>query len=258
MGRHTSIYMFDREQAAVNLHEDLQHRIYHTRTFKDHIEDRKKELSSYPYNISLDKILETVKNDINMITPDELFELTLFFDNEVYPQFRKSFPNLRDQYFEKLYDHSGINLLYEIPSTTVCYAYMFQYANYIHYFPVDEIKSEDGGTNILSEDFLCFNDYVILVMKKILENKLDGYDYQLTEEKEKIVDGIKTENQSNSLLFEVIEDEVNFIREVSATDSKGPYSQTICYAYDFLIRSIEMKSKIDIQRNPRIVIVDSY
>ncbi|AYZ13511.1 hypothetical protein EGY05_16895 [Chryseobacterium arthrosphaerae] len=258
MGRNTSIYMFNKEKAAAHLYEDLQHRTYHAGTFKKFIEDRNKEFSDYHYNISFDTILETVKNDINMITPDELFVLTLFFDEEVYPQFYNAPLSERDQYFEKLYDHSGITLLYEIPTSTVCYSYMFQYANYTHYFPLDEIKSDDGGTNILSEDFLRFNDYIILLMKRILENKLDGYDYQLTEEEEQIIDTIKTENQSNPVLFEVIEEELQFITETSATDHKGPYSQTICYAYDFLNKAIEMKLKIDIEKNSRIVIVDSY
>ncbi len=108
MGRHTSIYMFNKEKAAANLYEDLQHRIYHAGTFKKFIEDRNKEFSDYHYNISFDTILETVKNNINMITPDELFALTLFFDEEVYPQFYNAPLSERDQYFEKLYDHSGL------------------------------------------------------------------------------------------------------------------------------------------------------
>jgi hypothetical protein len=91
---------------------------------------------------------------------------------------------------------------------------MFQYGNYTEYFPLDEIKGDDGGSNILSEDFLRFNDYVILVMKRILESKLDGYDYELTEEEEKIIEAIKTENQNNSLLFEVIENQLNFLIDI--------------------------------------------
>lgn len=78
MGRDTSIYMFDKEKATANLYEHLQHKIYHTKTFKDYIKNRQEEINS-SYNISIDKILETVRNDINMITPDELFEIILFF-----------------------------------------------------------------------------------------------------------------------------------------------------------------------------------
>ncbi|WP_241286584.1 hypothetical protein [Chryseobacterium arthrosphaerae] len=258
MGRHTSIYMFNKEKAAAHLYEDLQHRTYHAGTFKKFIEDRNKEFSDDHYNISFDTILETVKNDINMITPDELFVLTLFFDEEVYPQFYNAPLSERDQYFEKLYDHSGITLLYEIPTSTVCYSYMFQYANYTHYFPLDEIKSDDGGTNILSEDFLRFNDYIILLMKRILENKLDDYDYQLTEEEEQIIEAIKIENKDNSHLFEVVENELNFLIDMASNDNDGPYSQTIYYANVFLSKAIEMKLKIDIEKNSRIVIVDSY
>lgn len=256
MGRDTSIYMFDRVKTSTNLYNDLQNKVYPTGTFKNFIEDRKKKFNEG--YVSFDNILETVKNDINRITSDELFEIILFLDEKIRTQFHNVPWHERDQYLEKLYDHSGITLLYKIPSSTICYSYMFQYGNYTHYFPLDEIKSEDGGTNILSEDFLRFNDYVILVMKRIIERKLNGYDYELTEEEENSIGIIKTENKDNALLFEVIEDELNFLIEMSATDNDGPYSQTIYHAYDFLRRSIEMKSKIDVQKNPRIVIIDSY
>lgn len=252
MGRDTSIYMFDRVKTSTNLYNDL----HHTGTFKEFIEDRIKKFNEV--YVSFDNILETVKNDINRITSDELFEIILFLDEKIRTQFHNVPWHERDQYLEKLYDHSGITLLYEIPSSTICYSYMFQYGNYTHYFPLDEIKSEDGGTNILTEDFLRFNDYVILVMKRIIERKLNGYDYELTEEEENSIGIIKTENKDNSLLIEIIEDELNFLIEMSATDNDGPYSQTIYHAYDFLSTSLEMKSKIDVQKNPRIVIIDSY
>jgi hypothetical protein len=38
----------------------------------------------------------------------------------------------------------------------------------------------------------------------------------------------------------------------------GPYAQTIYYAYAFFKQSIEMKLRIDAEKNPRIVILDSY
>lgn len=256
MGRDTSIYMFDRAKTSTTLHNDLLNKVYSTETFKKFIEDRKKKFNE-DY-ISFDNILETLRKDANLLTPQDLFEITLFLSHQAYTNSKQEDWSIVMEQIENLYHHYGIIKLFELPSKTVCTAYMFQYGNYTHYFPLDEIKSEDGGTNILSEDFLRFNDYVILVMQRILERKLDGYDYELTEEEKNIIDIIKNENKDNALLTEVIENELNFLIEMSATDNDGPYSHTIYHAYNFLSISIEMKSRIDVQKNPRIVIIDSY
>ena len=258
MGRDTSLYMFDKEKASLDLYEDLQHKVYHIRTFKNYIEDRKKELGTYGSDISFDKILETIKNDINFLSPEELFEITLFFDEEVYPQFYHKTPDARDQYFESLYEHSGIIPLYTLSSTTVCYAYMFQYGNYKEYFPIEKLSTNDSGENIKSEDFLRFNDYIILLTKKILEYNLDGYNYELTPEEKLIISDIETENQNNPLLFEIIEEELDFLKKIFSEDKSGPYPQTVYDAYTFFKQSLEMKSKIDTEKNPRIIILDSY
>lgn len=250
MGRDTSIYMFERAKTSTNLYNSLQ-----TGAFKKFIEDQKKEFNDD--TMSFDNILETVRKDANFLTPEDLFEVALFLREQVYKLIPGDHRYKDSEQIENLYNHCGITELFELPGKTMCTAYIFQYGNYTEFFPIVELKN-DFGVNIQSEDFLRFNDYVILVMKRILESKLDDYDYQLTEEEEKIVDAIKIENQGNSLLFEVIEDELKFLIESSSSDNNGPYSQTIYQAYDFLSKSIEMKSRIDIQKNPRIIIVDTY
>lgn len=256
MGRDTSVYMIDEAKATTNLYNDLLHKVYHTGTFKKFIEDRRKEFNDDYMNFY--NILEVIKNDVNLLTAEDLFEITLFLRKQLYRFTPQGYNYPTSEQIENLYNHYGIIELFMIPHTTVCSAYMFQYGNYTHYFPIDELKN-DFGVNIRPEDFLRFNDYVILVMKRILESKPDDdYDYQLTEEEEKIVHAIRIENQSNSHLFEVIEDELNFLIEMSATDNNGPYSQTIYNAYHFLSTSIEMKAKIDIEKNSRIIIVDTY
>lgn len=256
MGRHTSIYMFNKEKAAANLYEDLQHRTYHAGTFKKFIEDRNKEFNTY--NMSFSSILEIIRTDANLLTPDDLFEITLFLSNHIYNLSKQEDWNTSMKQIESLYNHYGIIELFKLPTKTVCTAYMFQYGNYTEYFPLDEIKGDDGGANILSEDFLRFNDYVILVMKRIIESKLNDNDDQLTDEEEKIIEVIKIENKDNSHLFEVVENELNFLIDMASNDNDGPYSQTIYYANVFLSKAIEMKLKIDIEKNSRIVIVDSY
>ncbi|MDN5423081.1 MAG: hypothetical protein L0G07_06715, partial [Chryseobacterium sp.] len=106
MGRNTEIYMFDKEKASAYLYDDLKHKKFHTRTFKTFLEDRKKETGKY--DITLENILEKVKNDMNTITPDELFEINLFLIEEVYSEYTGRDDTIKEKYFEELYDHYGI------------------------------------------------------------------------------------------------------------------------------------------------------
>lgn len=255
MGRNTEIYMFDKEKASAYLYKDLQHRIFPTGTFKEYLENRKKDVSGY--EISFDKILETVKSDINMISADELFEINLFLSDEIYSTFKNENYSARENHLLDLCMHYGIFLLYELPTSTVCTSYMFQYGNYTHYFPIEEMRDLDGGININSKDFLCFNDYMILITEKILSGKLDGYGHDFTENEKNIIDEIKAENINNSLLSEEIENEFIYLKNTISTDSRGAEAQTVYYAYEFFLKSLEMKFLIDINKNPRIVILDS-
>lgn len=252
--------MFDREKASVRLCEDLQHKRFHTRTFKTFLESRKKEIGTF--DITFEKVLEKVKNDINTITADELFEINLFLSEEVYSDSTGSDYSAMEKRLGDLYDLYGIILLYELPTSTVCTSYMFQYGNYTHYFPIYELenyglKHSEGGVNIDSTDFLEFNDYMILLMKMILDRKMDGYEYDFTKSEEDIIRSITADHQNNLIMFKEIESECDFIKDCSS-DEKGPYAQTIYYAYAFFKQSIEMKLRIDTEKNARIVILDSY
>ncbi|MBB6372459.1 hypothetical protein [Chryseobacterium shigense] len=255
MGRNTEIYRFDKEKASAYLYKDLQHRIFHTGTFREYLKNRKKDLSGY--EISFDKILGTVKSDINMITADELFEINLFLSDEIHSAFERESYSVRENHFLDLCKHYGILLLYELPTSTVCTSYMFQYGNYTQYFPIEEMRDVDGGINIDSKDFLCFNDYMILLTEKILSEKLNEYGHDFTENEKKVIDEIKAENINNSLLSEEVENEFIYLKDIISTDDSGPEAQTVYYAYDFFLKSLEMKSLIDLNKNPRIVILDS-
>lgn len=134
---------------------------------------------------------------------------------------------------------------------------MFQYGNYTHYFPIYESASKEGGTNMESKDFLNFNDYMILLMKMILDQKLDDYDYTFTEDEEEIIHCITAENQNNLTLFKEIEKEFESLKNSLSTDTRGPNAQTVYYSYEFFKQSVEMKSRIQTEKNTRIVILDS-
>ncbi|MCQ9640744.1 hypothetical protein MP478_15255 [Chryseobacterium sp. WG14] len=253
MERHTAIYLFNKAKAATNLYEDLQ-RLYHTQTFEEYIEDRKKELNDD--KISYDRILKTVRNDMNSIMPHELLEIILFLNHQIYPMFSSDPSEARDEYFKTLYHHLGITRLYQLPGTKASAAYAYQYENYTDFFPIDKLGNGNWGANIRSEDFLRFNDYLILTAKRIIESRL--CDEDITREEEIIINTIKTENQDNALLFEIIGQELEFLTKVFYPNDKSPYTQTVYHAYAFLKQSIEMRSKINIQKNPRIIISDSY
>ncbi len=260
MGRNTEIYMFNKEKASSFLYEDLRHKTFPTKTFKAFLDDRKKEIGTY--DVTFEKVLEKVKNDINTITADELFEINLFLIEEAYSELAGKDYSAKEKYLEELYDRYGIVLLYELPTSTVCTSYMFQYGNYTHYFPIYELENyglghSDGGINMDSTDFLQFNDYMIILMKMMLDKKMDGYEYEFTKSEEDTLRNIMADHQNNLILFKEIERECDFIKDSSA-DGKGPYAQTICYAYSFFKQSIEMKMRINVEKNPRIVILDSY
>lgn len=254
MARHTSIYMIDKAKATTNLYNDLLHKVYHTGTFKKFIEDRRKKFNDNYMNFY--SMLETIKNDVNLLTAEDIFEITLFLSEQIYSLPAQDRWKVTSEQIENLYNHYGIIELFEIPSKTKCTSYMFQYGNYTEFFPITELRN-DFGVNIPSEDFLRFNDYVILSMKRILDCKLDDSNVEPTMEEENIIEATKIENKDNLYLFEVVEKELNFLIEMSADDNYGPYSQTIYSAYEFLIQSIEMKTKIDPEQNPRIIIVDA-
>ncbi|WP_153395143.1 hypothetical protein [Chryseobacterium vaccae] len=148
----------------------------------------------------------------------------------------------------------GITLLYEVPTSTVCYCYMFQYGNYTHYFPVDQMTDEDIGLTVDSKDFLRFNDYMILLAKQILDSRLDGFEYTFTELEEKTVFEIK-DNPGNRTILEEAENEFEYLKKMFNKDNIA--TQTVCRAYDFFLCSAAMKSKINADKNTRIIILDS-
>ncbi|AZA80484.1 hypothetical protein C1637_22865 [Chryseobacterium lactis] len=254
MKRALSMYMFDKDKASTRLYEDLQHRLYHTQTFRDYIEERKREPNTD--NISFENILETVKNDINLITIDDLLEITLFFNSQLYPLFSQDSSEVRVKYIEDLYDYLGITCLYQLPDSA-CTAYSYQYEWYTETFPIDRLY-KDKGANIRSDDFLHFNDYVILVAKGLIDTKVIEYECELTSHEELIIETIKTEYQDHVLLLEIIEEQVKFLVRIFYPDDRSPYVHTVYHACEFLKQSIQMKSMINTKNNPRIVILDSY
>jgi hypothetical protein len=267
MGRNTEIYMFDKEIASEKLYQDLKFKKLYKRTFENFINERKIELGN-SYHVSYDNILSIVKENINNITADELFELIYYINEElIYGKYDSEGNDWksRDSYQNKIYEEYGITLLYELPTSTVCSSYMFQYGNYTEYYPIEKLNdNDDGGGNIDTRDFLKFNDYMILMMKRILDSGIDGYDYNFEEIDKNELNRTVLEYKDDKAILEIIEKEFNFIKshwdikETRSSDYKDPESNTVYRAYEFLEKSIEMKLKINSKENTRIIIVDSY
>jgi hypothetical protein len=94
--------------------------------------------------------------------------------------------------------------------------------------------------------------------QKIIESKLYNYEEELTEAEENIIEKVRSENQQNTLLSEAIEEEMKFLTKVFYPDDRQDFIQVIYHASTFLKQAIRMRSMIDLQKNPRIIVVDIY
>lgn len=261
MGRNTEFYVFEKEKASDVLYAALKDGVLHKKTFEEYLTKRKTEFGS-SYFSEIDKILETVKNDINYISSDDLYEIINYINGEIFEKFEGQGNSRWDSYhagINRLYDLYGIKLLYEVHTSTVCYSYMFQFGNYKDYFAIEGVREEDGY-NINSLDYLSFNDYMILLTDRIRTDVAFGsVDYSdITENETKVVNDIKSYYQDNKLLFEVIEKELVWLKEAWQTpeDENKPEKNTIWWAELFFSKAMEIKETIK-KYHTRVVILDS-
>lgn len=266
MGRTTEFFKLDAEKAKNNLLLDLVSKTKFKKSFEDFIIERKNEFGN-DYDVTFNDVIKKVSTDINTILPSELWELTFWLGEIEYDR-----RYLQGEGYEKvhseLYINNGIESLYEIVSTNA-YGFMFQYGNFTDYFEVNEIREMDSGHNVDAKDFVRFLDYMILLMKKILDADLDKSEYKHVFSKEEIEEISKIENlnRENKLLFQRIEAEFvwlkqNFLKEKEEVDlnenyrSRNPDYMTIFCADGFLENCIRMKKEIE-EPNTNILIVDS-
>ncbi|MFY7815522.1 MAG: hypothetical protein ACOVRK_10090, partial [Chryseobacterium taeanense] len=152
----------------------------------------------------------------------------------------------------------GIKQLYEIPNKTLCFSYLYQYSNYTNYHPIDEIvDAEYYGYNISAEDFLKFNDYIILLTKKILDNGIDGYRYtekDFTDLEKKTFETLNNKLSDNKELHKIIEEEFLYLKKDVDNENNGGATQIVWYASEFFSKSVQMQENIDLQN--RVVILD--
>lgn len=264
MSRNTEIYSFDKDITSKILYPDLVSKKLSEKTFKEFINERKAEIR-IPHTALYDKIVNIVKEDINRITAYELFELIHFLNTElVYGKHYEEF-KLNNDVQNLLYGKYGITLLYDLPGTTTCYSYMFQYGNYTEYYPIEEIKfdEDEEGRNIDVKDFLKFNDYMILLMSSILSSGINEYyndaENYLDEYEKTILEQTTLTYHKDKKFLKIIEEEFNFIKSSheNTNEVDSATVNTVYCAHNILTTSIKMKLKINPKKNSRIVIVDS-
>jgi hypothetical protein len=266
MGRTTEFYKLNAEKAKNNLILDLHSKTKFKKSFEDFITERKAEFGDN-FDVTFSDVIEKVSSNINTIRPNELWELTFWLGEIEYDK-RYQQEESYEKVHNELYIENGIESLYEMVSTNA-YGFMFQYGNFTDYFDVDQIDEGNNGKNVKTKDFICFLDYMILLMKKILDADLDKSEYKHVFSKEEIEEISKIENlnQENKLLFQRIEAEFvwlkqNFLKEKEEVDlnenyrSRNPDYMTIFCADGFLENCIRMKKEIK-EINTNILIVDS-
>jgi len=269
MGRHTSIYMLNKQNAFINLYLDLKYFPLYKNTFREYVRQNNQNFDINSEEL-FNNILKVVKNDINTITPSYLWEVVEYLKEELeYGKYDNRGLSWQSDFelcsqnqrlVRDSFERYGINLLYEVHTSTVCSSYMFQYGSYTHYFPIDGDFSE--GYNISSIDFLGFNDYVILIMYKIIQSDL--YEEEIDNQNLNMIEikSVIQKYQNNQVMVKCIEKEFEWLKSrMKNKEDEERFKierNTVYYAELFLIKSLEMKSRINPQISPRILILDSF
>lgn len=179
MGRTTKFYKLDAEKAKNNLILDLNSKTKFKKSFENFINERKAEFGDN-FDVTFNSVIQKVSSNINTILPGELWELTFWLGEIEYERTKQgeNYEIVR----KELYSNNGIESLYELGNRNA-YGFMFQYGNFTNYFEVNETREMDSGHNVDTKDILRFLDYMILLMKKILEANLTWYKYEFSKEK---------------------------------------------------------------------------
>ncbi|TCI90624.1 hypothetical protein [Tenacibaculum sp. M341] len=250
MGRSTEIYMFDKHKSSNYLYSVLTSQ-KPAKTFNEFIQQRK-EAFGESYNTTFEETISTVKENINLISPDSLDKIILYL-NENQDLLNNNEVSNTDETLIKL----GIIPLYKIHTSTACYSYMFQFGNFEDFFPFT--NSYENGYNLQSSDFLLFNDYMILLMHKIITNKLDDNDIKLTSLEVNTIEKITEQYKGNQTMQNAISKELHWLSHCIKEENENykVEKNTIYTAPQFLYQSLEMRKKIQLQKDSRIVIIDA-
>lgn len=246
MGRETQFFIFDKEKAKNNLSEILSSLNY-VETFKDFVLKRnvhRQEIIDYK------DVLLRVESDINLISPQELFEIDHWMHQVGMSK-------------SEFYIENGLHLLVSLHGQSA-YGFMFQYGNFNFHYESDDVVFENSyGINMKSDYFIKYMDYMILILNKLAKEILKDED--LIQDHLSEVNNVVSENEDNEKLLKIIDNEFNSLKnyfdEYNNSSSENfsiinPEAQTIFTTDLFLNNVIYMKNQITNTRT-NVLIIDS-
>ena len=184
-----------------------------------------------------------------------MFEITLWLYDLQYSLNPREYGN-RD-----FFEDRGIELLFDLHGATAS-GFMFQLGAFSHHFEIEGHHELYHGYNLESSYFLKFMDYMILLMKSLLDEKLDDYEPEFTADQISEVETITQKYGSEQVLFEIISSEIESFKGYWAAHDENssyrisPEVQTIYMAEAFFLDCLKAKRTIS-DVNTHILLLDS-
>ncbi|MFP5039605.1 hypothetical protein [Parasediminibacterium sp. JCM 36343] len=271
MPRETQFYKLDKQKAQQNLFPYLTSKVKFKKTFEDFIIEQKLWHLKYEAicNFSSEIIIEKVHTDINQILPSELSLIIKWLD-EIYDD--KIAIGTKREIWEKiyyeLYYETGITQLFRLISVDA-YGFMFQYGNFSSYYELEGIEEDNCGENIKASYFTKFLDYILLLMKKIIDAKLGRSKHVFSIEESESLTEIEKNYFDDSLFTKGVNEQFNFLNSLWATfveeelendgssiSTRDPDLTTILLADHFLSICLDAKNSLT-SINTNVLILDS-
>ena len=270
MNSYIYIYKLNSKEGKEHLYDDLISTAKFETSFSTYILDRESEYGK-SFKITYDQIINSILNDFNQILPSELLEIVNWYEQLAFgnifgvdTDWKKN-----EEILNTMLKSSGIELLYDFSSSSTSnWAFIAQYQNFDEHYPLDAFhEGINDGSNIKSNDFIGFLEYVILLMCKINASGLDDFfDYskEYSDSRLSEIERIKLTYKDDVKLHKVINDafediktewiEYNAREKNNSNDWFPPVAHTVHDVYCFLTASLEMIESIK-EENKNIVMI---
>ncbi|NNF36745.1 MAG: hypothetical protein HKN68_21770 [Saprospiraceae bacterium] len=258
MGREVWIYKLRRKEPNSTLCKLLGDTEGFNPSFKHFIDLRKNEIGE-DYNLEYDKILTTVADDLRMITPDLLFEITYWLSEAVGLH--------SDEQKNILSKEAKISLIYESSTKSEANGFMMAYYNYLdlNEIPFSSDKYFDDGIITHSIDLIDFLDYFIILLNQLRTIKEWEKDWYPDKGMMTKIDAIILNRKDDAGFMSIIQSEYDNIISLFRSIAKRiedigkrayPEVELLNRNAEFLMKSLEMR-KLLLQEETDIIIIDS-
>jgi hypothetical protein len=248
MGRETKIYKLNCEKAKTKLYFIITSKTQFKEPFIDFLEKRNINTEK---EILYENICLKVKSNINSILPSELFELTYWLSEN-------------ESNSENIFNDNGLEPLFNLHGKAAS-AFMFQYGTFSDFFELRGIEEDFSGYSFESSYFIFFLDYMILLMKKIIEQQFDNYKYEFTKNDFNEIIKINEVYNNNSKIYQAINSEFEYLNKCWKNYNNEdeinfgeltPEIGTIFNAEIFFEECIKVKNSIS-ELNTHILVIES-